>query len=65
MTVAQTRPCPQCDSVGLWIPAVYDGAYVDYYRCYKCANVWTVPKDSKHPEPMNGHRTNIKVWASE
>ncbi len=60
MTAAQTCQCPHCHSVGLWIPAVYDGAYVDYYRCYTCANVWTVPKDWNHPEPLNGQGANAR-----
>ena len=45
MTAPKTCPCPHCGGVGLWMPAIYDAAYVDYYQCFSCANVWTVPKD--------------------
>jgi len=60
MSTVETCPCPHCDGVGLWVPAIYDAAYVDYYRCFSCANVWTVPKDRPGPA-LSPHRRDVRI----
>jgi len=52
----KTCPCPHCNAVGLLIPVAAD---VDYYRCYRCANVWTTRKDK--PEPSDSVTVNFEV----
>ena len=44
-----TWPCPHCNGVGIWFEYLTDAAYVDYYRCFSCANVWTVSRDTSKP----------------
>ena len=34
-----------------WLEATSTLAYVNYYRCEHCGNVWNVPKDKPQAEP--------------
>ena len=54
---AKTCQCPHCNAAGLLVPIADD---VDYYRCHRCAQVWTVPKDK--PEPSGSVTVNVKVF---
>jgi len=41
------RPCPVCQQPTVrWLEESSKWAHVNYYRCEKCGNVWTVPKDA-------------------
>ena len=42
--------------MGLLVPVAAD---VDYYRCYRCANVWIMPKDE--PEPSASATISLNV----
>jgi hypothetical protein len=48
---AATAPCPHCQGLALWLENVSQEAYVDYYRCSKCALVWNVRKEPAGPSP--------------
>jgi DNA-directed RNA polymerase subunit M/transcription elongation factor TFIIS len=40
------RPCPVCEQPTVrWLEESSKWAHVNYYRCEKCGNVWTVSKD--------------------
>jgi len=56
VSTTKTCPCPHCNAVGLLVPIAAD---VDYFRCYTCANVWTMPKDK--PESPSGVTLNVKA----
>jgi uncharacterized Zn finger protein len=49
VSVLKSCPCPQCKSLGVWHQSLSEDAYVDYYRCFSCAFVWSVPKDTAEP----------------
>jgi hypothetical protein len=51
VTTPKTSACPHCGGVGVWRSVASEAAYVDYYRRFTCANVWTMPKDN--PEPSD------------
>jgi hypothetical protein len=39
--------CPECRHPhGRYLPFVSEMAMVDYYRCWDCGFVWTIPKAS-------------------
>jgi len=54
---AKTCQCPHCHAAGLLVPITDK---FDYYRCRRCAQVWTVPKDK--PEPAGSITVNVKVF---
>lgn len=58
MTTPKILACPHCQGLGVWVPVA---APVDFYRCYTCSNVWTVPKDINYPEPLNGTELRVKA----
>jgi hypothetical protein len=49
--------CPECESRDTkWLPTTSDGAFVDYFRCFRCATVWVVgqtPGDSRQVTPSH------------
>ena len=56
-TASKTCPCPECQNPGLWLSDLSRNAYVDYYRCFTCAHVWTVPKEQCEPV----HDVTLKI----
>lgn len=52
------RPCPKCQQrTPRWLEESSKDALVNYYRCERCANVWTVPKDTPDAPPSIITRT--------
>ena len=46
--------CPECSEASVrWIESLSSRSIANYYRCDRCAYVWTVPKDN----PNGPHRT--------
>src|SRR5262245_32129321 len=42
----KTRPCLNCHtSAVLWLEDASKGAFVNYFRCEQCGDVWTMGKD--------------------
>ena len=42
--------CQQCNGQSRWLRDASQDAWVDYFRCPHCGNVWTRPKgQSKAP----------------
>jgi hypothetical protein len=40
------RPCPVCQQPTVcWLEESSKHALVNYYRCSRCNNVWTIQKD--------------------
>ena len=40
MAEISKRPCPTCAKTGRFLVDSSANAYVDYYRCDFCGNVW-------------------------
>jgi hypothetical protein len=45
----KTCLCPRCQKLSVWLATLSRDAEVDYYRCFTCAAVWTVPKGKYEP----------------
>ena len=40
-----SSPCPSCSAATTrWLESTSKDAYVDYFRCDACGNVWNTPK---------------------
>ncbi len=49
--MAETVDCPKCAAPGQRVGYVSRYAMVDYYRCRRCGEVWTVPKPTGGGDP--------------
>jgi hypothetical protein len=45
------RLCPQCRTPGRLLPASSSAAYVNYYRCHHCGQVWAHEKSDASSKP--------------
>ena len=46
--------CPKCkDAPAQFLEALSEFAYVNYYRCERCAYVWNVPKSNPDATPRD------------
>jgi hypothetical protein len=53
------RPCPVCQQPTVrWLEETSKDAVVNYYRCSRCNNVWTIPKEM--PDAQERVITSVK-----
>jgi len=51
MAEISKRPCPTCAKTGRFLVDSSANAYVDYYRCDFCGNVWVLDRGDQIKPP--------------